>query len=158
MTGDKPYDPVMGGRAAVEKRWAAYRADRVARGLLPTKAEERGAKRDRFEAGSDEDVFWQERGVALGIIPVNAPSTKRRRIAYRLATAETAAIVEGNRHTPAQPAETSDVDVLLTYHRAEVARLTAARAADLRRADEHLRLATEHETAIADLLRGEGQA
>jgi hypothetical protein len=155
MTAE-PFDRAAAGRAAIERRWAPYRATRIAQGLAPTKQAERGTKPDRFD-DPEVEAFWMGRAEEMGIYPANAGRTQKRRIAHRLAEAETKAIIEaaGDTTTTGVP---SDADTLIAYHEQEIARLTAQRSAELRRAAEHARLIADHETALVEAIRREGRA
>lgn len=151
-----PYDRAAAGRAAIERRWAPYREARIAQGLPPTKAAERGAKPDRFD-DPEVESYWMGRADEMGLYPATAGRTQKRRIAHRLAEAETKAIIEaaGNATPSAVP---TDDETLIAYHEQEIARLTAQRSAELNRAAQHARLITEHETALVDAMRRGGRA
>lgn len=157
MSGERePYDFVAAGRRGAEKRWAARRAERIAQGLAPTKQAERGEKPDRFD-DPEVEAYWMDRAEDAGLF-ASAPSrTTQRRIAHRLAEAETKAIIEaaGSASPSALPSED---EVLSTYHEREIARLTALRAADAQRDKVNVRLITEHETALVEAMRREGRA
>lgn len=154
MTADKPFDRVAAGREAIERRWAPYRAARIAQGLPPTKHAARGRTPDRLDDPVLE-AYWMERAEAAGLYDDSFPRTKRRRIAQRLAQAETAAIATSTQEATQAP---DDDEIVATYHSREIARLTAARASDLRRAEEHARLIVEHETALVEIMRREGRS
>lgn len=157
MTGERePYDFVAAGRRGAEKRWAAHRAERIAQGLAPTRDAERGTKPDRFD-DPEVEAYWMDRAGEMGLYPATAGRTQQRRIAHRLAEAETKAIIEAAESaTPTNPP--SDGDVLATYHEREIARLTAQRSAELARAALAARLITEHETALVEAMRREARA
>lgn len=156
MSGERePYDFVAAGRRGAEKRWAARRAERIAQGLAPTRDAERGTKPDRFD-DPELEAYWMARAEGMGLYPANSGRTQQRRIARRLAEAETKAVIEaaGN----AAHDLTTDADTLVAYHEQEIARLTAQRSAELKRAAEHARLITEHETALVAAMRRGGRA
>ncbi|GEP49073.1 hypothetical protein FVP74_09330 [Microbacterium saccharophilum] len=155
MTGE-PFDRAASGRAAIERRWAPYRAQRIAQGLAPTKQAERGAKPDRFD-DPEVEAYWMDRAGEMGLYPATAGRTQKRRIAHRLAEAETKAIIEAAGSTKTSDLPTDD-DTLIAYHEQEIARLTAQRSAELNRAAEHARLITEHETALVEVMRREARA
>lgn len=151
-----PYDRAAAGRAAIERRWAPYREARIAQGLPPTKQAERGAKPDRFD-DPEVEAYWMGRAEEAGLF-ASAPSrTTQRRIAHRLAEAETKAIIEAA-SSPTPSALPTDAETVATYHEREIARLTALRAANAQRDKVNARLITEHETALVEILRREARA
>lgn len=152
----KPFDRAAAGRAAIERRWAPYREARIAQGLAPTKQAARGAKPDRFD-DPEVEAYWMDRAEEMGLYPATAGRTQQRRIAHRLAEAETKAVIEAA-SSPSPTNPPSDGDVLATYHEREIARLTAQRSAELARAALAARLITEHETALVEVLRREARA
>lgn len=136
------------GRRAMEKRWGPHRAARLAAGLPATVREERGRKPDRF-SDPDVDAYWIAEADAAGLIPENAPSTARRRIAFRYAQAVTDELARRVRTDPST--RLSSTEERIAYYEAEVVRLTAVEAADLRRAAEHRRQREAAENMLADL-------
>lgn len=151
MSERKPFDRAAAGRAAIEKRWASYRADRVARGLPPTKAQERRTKPDRFD-DPEVERFWMERADACGLFDERDTSTQRRRKAHRLAAADASAFLNALATASGATASPSDRDVMVAYHEREIQRLTEARRIALRNAETHLRVRGDHEKALADLI------
>lgn len=151
---EQPFDRVAAGRLYAEKRWATYREKRVAEGLAPTKHAARGRETRSFD-DPDLEAYWMQRADAAGLYEENTPRTSRRRIALRLAHAETEAIAQSAREERPVP---TDTDVLAAFHDREIARLTAARASDLKRAEEHARLIVDHETALVEIMRRESRA
>lgn len=151
MSDDQPFDRAAAGRAAIERRWASYRAERVAQGLPPTKSAERGRKPDRFD-DPEVEKHWIERAEACGLFDPRDTSTQRRRKAYRFAAAETAAFTAAFATASGATDTPTDRDVLVAYHEAEIVRLTEARRVALRNADIHLRVCGDHEKALAVLV------
>lgn len=151
MSDEKPFDRAAAGRIHIEKRWAAYRADRVARGLPPTKSQEQGRKPDRF-ADPEVERSFLERAESYGLFDPRDTSTQRRRKAYRLAEAEVAALAAVFSASAGSKTLPSDRDIKIAYHEAEIVRLTEARRIALRNAGTHLRECGEHEKALSVLI------
>ncbi|WP_411721993.1 hypothetical protein [Mycetocola sp.] len=155
MTEREPFDRVAQGRRDIEKRWVKYRADRVARGLPATKAEESGRK-PAFIADPEVQAFWFEKAESLGLLD-DLNRTDARRVAKRLAddaTAELARRVESD--GPATPPLCDD-DLLLAFYEAEATRWRARAIRDRQVAAQHDELAADAETALAALLHKFGR-
>ncbi len=139
------------GRRDAEKRWAPYRAARLAAGLPPTKS---NRKPDMFD-DPEVESHWLQRAEDAGLVPEGATRRQHRRIARRLAEASAAEIARAGRE--GATAGVSDVDVLIAHHSAEVTRWRAAAEQDRARAEEHDRLAELAEGLLTDLLFREGR-
>lgn len=153
MSGES-LDRAEAGRRAIEKRWAPYRAARIAAGLPATKSEERGRKADRFDDPEVEAHFIAAAD-AEGVIPEGATSTQRRRIAYRYAQAVTAELEA--RAKVGNGASLSSSESRLAYYEAELRRLDAADAAAEMHAKARAKYREEIESALTDLLFLEGR-
>ncbi|MGW9627637.1 hypothetical protein [Microbacterium sp. NPDC055521] len=143
------------GRRDAEKRWAKYRADRIARGLPPTVREERGRKPDRF-TDPDERAHWEARADEAGLFGEKATATQRHLIAYRFAQASAAELAQQIAARGAD-ATLSSVDERIAYYEAELRRLDAADAADAMRAKDRADYRAEIENALADIHFLEGR-
>lgn len=151
---DKSAERAAAGRRAIEKRWAPYRAARLAAGLPATKGEARGRKPDKFD-DPEIEAHYLAAAEDAGLFPEKATSQQRRRIAYRYAEAVTA---ELERKVAERPDATlSSADERIAYYEAEIRRLDAADAADVVRAEARAKYRVEIEDALTDVLFREGR-
>jgi hypothetical protein len=122
------------GRRDAEKRWEKYRADRVARGLPPTKREEKRG-RPRFLDPSIEP-YWVEKAERLGLTD-GLQRSQIRSLAKRLADDATAEYARREAlDRPASP-PLGDDEVLLAFWEAESARWEQRAARDRAVAAQH---------------------
>ncbi|MGW4927975.1 hypothetical protein ACWEOH_02385 [Agromyces sp. NPDC004153] len=143
------------GRRDAEKRWAKYRAERIAAGLPPTKTEEKRRKPDRLD-DVEVEAYWIETAERLGL--TNGLSRiALRRLAKRLAddaVAEEArrAVLDG----PATPPVGDDA-MLEAFYRGEAARWRQRADRDRQRASTHDEWADDAEAALVALLQRQGR-
>lgn len=152
---DKSAERAAAGRRAIEKRWAPYRAARLAAGLPATKGEARGRKPDKFD-DPEIEAHYLAAAEEAGLFPAKATSQQRRRIAYRYAEAVTAELERKVAERGAD-ATLSSADERIAYYEAEIRRLDAADAADAVRAEARAKYRVEIEDALTDLLFLEGR-
>ena len=148
-------DRAAAGRRAIEKRWAPYRAARIAAGLPPTKGEARGRKPDKFDDPEIEAHYLAAADEA-GLFPEKSTSQQRRRIAYRYAEAVTAELARQTAERGAD-ASLSSAEERIAYYEAEIRRLDAADLADAERAKARKKYRAEVEDALTHLLFIEGR-
>lgn len=118
----------------------------------PAPKDLRGAR--TLVAGSEEEVYWDERARQFGLSDEGMSSTGWRRMLKRLADADVARrAAQGSAIVTA----TSD-DLLATYLESESKRLRDRADRDRRLADAHDREAAEAEARLVEHLRGKGRA
>jgi hypothetical protein len=149
-----PEERLEQGRRDAEKRWAPYRAARIAAGLPPTKEQQRG-RVPRFIDDPEVEGFWMAELERLGLAK-GLDRTALRQAAKRLA--DTTATDLGSYSpddSPSGPPEGDD-QVIEAYWRGEAARWRRRAERDTAMAARHHAFAdeAEHELGSFILKRG----